>query len=121
MRLWKAHGLGNDYLVWEGGANILNKTRVQAICDRHYGCGGDGILERVPTKKGDYGVRIWNPDGSVAEKSGNGLRIFAHWLHYEQDAPKKFSIDTGFCLVQAEIVGENISIEMGTCHQKVNI
>ena len=113
MRLWKAHGLGNDYLVWEGGANILSKTRVQAICDRHYGCGGDGILERVPTKKGDYGVRIWNPDGSVAEKSGNGLRIFAHWLHYEQDAPKNFSIDTGFCLVQAEIVGENISIEMG--------
>ena len=79
VRLWKAHGLGNDYLVWEGGANILSKTRVQAICDRHYGCGGDGILERVPTKKGDYGVRIWNPDGSVAEKSGNGLRIFAHW------------------------------------------
>ena len=113
MRLWKAHGLGNDYLVWEGGANILDEARVQAICDRHCGAGGDGILEMVSSQKGDYGVRIWNPDGSVAEKSGNGLRIFAHWLHYEKNAPRIFSIDTGSCVVQAEILAQKISMEMG--------
>ena len=113
MRLWKAHGLGNDYLVWEGGANILDKPRVQAICDRHFGFGGDGILERIPSDRADYGVRIWNPDGSIAEKSGNGLRIFAHWLHYEKNAAKNFWIDTGFCIVQAQILDQKISIEMG--------
>ena len=113
MKLWKAHGLGNDYLVWEGDANILKKGLVQAICDRHCGMGGDGILEYLLTDGEDYSVRIWNPDGSIAEKSGNGLRIFAHWLHYKRGAPKSFGIDTGFCRVHARILDANISIEMG--------
>ena len=72
MQLWKAHGLGNDYLVWEGSANTLDEGQVRKICHRCKGVGGDGILEPIESKHADFGVRIWNPDGSVAEKSGNG-------------------------------------------------
>ena len=118
MQLWKAHGLGNDYLVWEGRANTLNEGQVRKICHRSKGVGGDGILEPTKSMCADFGVRIWNPDGSVAEKSGNGLRIFAHWLHYEKGAPHSFSIDTGFCIVHAHILETEISIEMGRAYWK---
>lgn len=83
----KSHGLGNDYLVIEPAqlpAGVaLTPATVRLICDRHRGVGSDGILELLPpTGEADrFGVRIWNPDGSVAEKSGNGIRIFAKYLY----------------------------------------
>ena len=113
MKVWKAHGLGNDYLVWEGNEGFLSAERVKTICHRHRGVGADGILEPTGLNNGVYGVRIWNPDGSVAEKSGNGLRIFAWWLHYEQGAPAQFDINTGFGIVHANLDKELVSIGMG--------
>ncbi|WP_196062035.1 MULTISPECIES: diaminopimelate epimerase [unclassified Serratia (in: enterobacteria)] len=74
------HGLGNDYLVCRRSvADRLSNQQIQRICDRHYGLGSDGLLIDiddldVPT------LRIINPDGSEAEKSGNGLRIYARYL-----------------------------------------
>lgn len=76
----RSHGLGNDYLVVDGKsfAVPLDAARIRAICDRHTGVGSDGILEAVSPPAGfDVAVRIYNPDGSEAEKSGNGVRIFA--------------------------------------------
>lgn len=116
MQIWKAHGLGNDYLVWEGKAKELNAQRVQKICHRTKGVGSDGILEPCDSAVADFGVRIWNPDGSIAEKSGNGLRIFAHWLHTYQGAPRVFRIDTGACQVDAEIFTDKIAIDMGMAY-----
>ncbi len=82
MRIAKGHGLGNDYLVVDR-ADLpwpLTAERTRHICDRHRGLGSDGILigdiAEIP-----FGLEILNPDGTVAEKSGNGLRIFAAWLH----------------------------------------
>ena len=84
----RSHGLGNDYLVVDGehfGVE-LTPARIVAICDRHTGVGSDGILERTAAPPGfDAAVRIYNPDGSEAEKSGNGTRIFA-----------KFCFDHGY-------------------------
>ena len=82
-RFWKGHALGNDYLVVDPRELSFRLTpgRVRALCDRHRGVGGDGLLERMPSRRADFGLRIWNPDGSQAEKSGNGLRIFARYLH----------------------------------------
>ncbi len=113
MQVWKAHGLGNDYLVWEGSESFLSIEIVKKLCHRHFGVGGDGLLEPFSSSLARYGVRIWNPDGSIAEKSGNGLRIFAWWLHYCRDAPSSFDIDTGFGVVQARVEGDIVSIEMG--------
>jgi diaminopimelate epimerase len=85
MHLIRSHGLGNDYLVLTSG-EPMSPARARALCDRHRGVGGDGVLEPVPTEDGVYGLRIWNPDGSLAEKSGNGLRIFAWFLHRHREA-----------------------------------
>lgn len=84
----RSHGLRNDYLVVDGArlGFALDPERIRRICDRYGGVGGDGILELVATPPGfDVAVRIYNPDGSEAEKSGNGARIFA-----------KFCIDHGY-------------------------
>ncbi|HWP35342.1 MAG TPA: diaminopimelate epimerase [Thermodesulfobacteriota bacterium] len=81
MRFVKSHGLGNDYLVlaaWELPAP-LDQAAVRLLCDRHVGVGADGLL-LVTGRTEPYGVRIFNPDGSEAEKSGNGLRILAKYL-----------------------------------------
>ena len=78
----KGHGLGNDYVVMNEvdlGRPLLSAAIVR-ICDRNWGVGSDGILLRVPSVRADFGLRIFNPDGSEAEKSGNGLRIFAKYL-----------------------------------------
>ena len=110
--LHKAHGLGNDYLIWVSGP-ALHADLVQRVCDRHRGVGGDGILEPTPTHRADHGVRIWNPDGSVAEKSGNGLRILAHWLATARDAGPSFHVDTGHDVVHCEVQGTHVIVEMG--------
>jgi len=76
----KYHGLGNDYLVCHRSvAEQLSIEQIRTLCHRHYGLGSDGLLidsgdQQNPT------LRIINPDGSEAEKSGNGLRIYARYL-----------------------------------------
>jgi len=82
MRFWKGQALGNDYLVVDQ-ADLpwpLTAARVRALCDRWHGIGSDGVL-LVDTAEAPYRLRIFNPDGSEAEKSGNGLRILAAYLY----------------------------------------
>jgi diaminopimelate epimerase len=78
----KSHGLGNDYIVIDPAKVPFAVTpeAVRLICDRHRGVGSDGILVVAPSSGADFGVRIFNPDGTEAEKSGNGARIFAKFL-----------------------------------------
>jgi diaminopimelate epimerase len=81
-RFTKGHGLGNDYLVMEERDLDfpLGPPAIRWICHRNWGVGSDGILLRTSSGVADVGLRIFNPDGSEAEKSGNGLRIFAKYL-----------------------------------------
>lgn len=111
MRLVRAHGLGNDYLVLEEGGPI-DADLARALCDRHRGVGGDGILEPADPGGADHGVRIWNPDGSVAEKSGNGLRIFARWLA-DRRAGTSFTVWTGTDTVTCRLAGDAVEVAMG--------
>jgi len=95
----KYHALGNDYIVVDLQSSGLRLTpsRVRALCDRHTGIGSDGILALMAAKRGadTFSVRILNPDGSEAEKSGNGLRILARFLHDFGYTPRhSFSIVT---------------------------
>lgn len=78
----RSHGLGNDYIVIDPKDIPFELTAeaVRLICDRNRGVGSDGILLVSPPDGADFGVRILNPDGSEAEKSGNGVRIFAKFL-----------------------------------------
>jgi diaminopimelate epimerase len=82
---FKFQALGSDYLVLDPTLAPLEMTPrlAQALCDRRHGIGSDGILLGplpVPGDAGAFGLRIFNPDGSEAEKSGDGLRIFARYL-----------------------------------------
>ena len=82
MRLSKWQALGNDYLLVEQAElrQPLTPDGVRELCDHHYGVGSDGLLEIVSADGGKAEIRIWNPDGSTAELSGNGMRIVAAWL-----------------------------------------
>jgi diaminopimelate epimerase len=99
----KGHGLGNDYIVLRRDdlPFDLSEASIVRLCDRNWGVGSDGILMLVTSRRADFGLRIFNPDGSEAEKSGNGLRIFAKWLrdhgHAKQDA---FTVETRGGVVQ---------------------
>jgi diaminopimelate epimerase len=58
----------------------FTKENIKLICHRHYGVGSDGILYGPIIAGGEIQLRIFNPDGSEAEKSGNGIRIFSRYL-----------------------------------------
>ncbi|MEC7947227.1 MAG: diaminopimelate epimerase [Myxococcota bacterium] len=115
MRLIKSHGLGNDYLVLDSGG-ALSAERVRTLCHRNEGIGADGILEPVGSDQADHGLRIWNPDGSQAEKSGNGLRIFARWLVDHRGAPAAFTVEVPAGIVSCSVDGETgrVTVDMGT-------
>jgi diaminopimelate epimerase len=115
MRLSKWHGLGNDYLLVEQAELPVPLTpeRVKRICDYHFGVGSDGILEVVSADDDTAEVIIWNPDGSVAELSGNGTRIAARWLARRAGADE-VRILVGPRMVLARLRGEReVEQEMG--------
>ena len=102
----KSHGLGNDYIVLDQAqlSRPLTPEAVRTICDYHFGVGSDGILLVVPGTEADFGVRIFNPDGSEAEKSGNGIRILAKFLYDHGYAPRpELTISTLGGLVRARL------------------
>ena len=103
----KSHGLGNEYIVLDQAAIDfeLTTTRIVQLCNIHIGIGSDGILLKVPTGKANFGLRILNPDGSEAEKSGNGLRIFAKYLYdYGFTDQRVFTINTLGGVVTAHVL-----------------
>ncbi|PHJ64593.1 diaminopimelate epimerase [Nostoc linckia z18] len=115
----KYHALGNDYLVIspENLAFELTPEKIQRICHRNFGIGSDGILfGPLPAKNAKFGLRIFNPDGSEAEKSGNGLRIFCRYLWDNQIVQEEeFEIDTLGGRVQGRVTesGRSVRVEMG--------
>ncbi|MDR7414858.1 MAG: diaminopimelate epimerase [Armatimonadota bacterium] len=120
-RFVKAHALGNDYLVVESQALPfpLTPEAIRRICDRHLGVGSDGMLVHVASHRADFGLRIYNPDGSEAEKSGNGLRIFAKYLYdHGFTRSTRFTVETpgGIVTCELEVVGGRvgqITVDMG--------
>ena len=117
----KSHGLGNDYIVMDlKKINFkLGKKRIKEICHRNYGIGADGILLLVNSKKADFGLKIYNPDGTEAEKSGNGLRIFSKYLYdYKYTKKRNFLIETKGGIVHSEVILKNkkikdVKVDMG--------
>jgi diaminopimelate epimerase len=82
MRFSKWHALGNSYLLVERAelGRALDSELARRLCDVRYGIGSDGVLEVVAVEGAQAEIVVWNPDGSVAEFSGNGSRIAAAWL-----------------------------------------
>lgn len=118
MKFHKYQALGNDYLVLEPTApGLPSPGLVRRICHRHFGVGSDGLLvEDIRNAAPPFLLRIINPDGSEAEKSGNGLRIFAKYLHDTgRVGSGTFEILTKGGLVQCQVQdgGALIHVDMG--------
>jgi diaminopimelate epimerase len=123
MRFHKYHALGNDYIVlhpadfptWKPAPTV---EQIRVVCHRNFGVGSDGILwGPLPSQQSEFGLRIFNPDGSEAEKSGNGLRIFSRFL-WDQGLVKAptFTVETPGGHVQSVIKEEGrlITVAMGS-------
>lgn len=118
----KSHGLGNEYIVLdkENLSFNLNENAIKTLCNINFGIGSDGILLKVDSDNADFGLKIFNPDGSEAEKSGNGLRIFCKYIYdYKFTNKKEFTVETKGGIVKAKIIETSkskakiISISMG--------
>ena len=109
MRFSKWHAHGNTYLLAE--AAELTPERVRELAR-----GADGIVEVVACEPDAVDVVIWNPDGSVAEMSGNGTRIAARWLAERVDA-RTIVVRTGGREVRARMLDDGrIEQQMGKVH-----
>ena len=119
MKFYKYHALGNDYIVLDPSeCKIeLNEEKIKIICHRNYGIGSDGILLGPIHNSGcDFSLKIYNPDGSEAEKSGNGLRIFSRYLLDKGLVGNQpFIIHTkgGDVTSQIKEGGRTVTVEMG--------
>lgn len=122
MNYSKYHAIGNDYLVIRPSdmEGELTPEMIRTICHRNYGVGSDGILlGPLESASCDFGLRIFNPDGSEAEKSGSGLRIFARYL-WDRNlvGAGSFTVLTLGGAVRCEVSGEgkSVKVEMGEVH-----
>ncbi|MGW8266398.1 MAG: diaminopimelate epimerase [Longimicrobiales bacterium] len=129
-RFFKGHGHGNDYLVFEEGCGWpVSSETVKRVCDRWRGPGSDGIVALLAgegpfkhrRKEDPFRLRMFNPDGSEFERSGNGLRVLGSYLfsrgRVREGEP--FPVEVGGERVQMEILGResgglvNVAVEMG--------
>ncbi len=119
MQFFKYHALGNDYLVLESNdiQRPLTPEVIFQICAPHFGIGADGILVRQPDPEpGRFEVQIFNSGGSEAEKSGNGLRIFARYLwdlKLVGEDPFQVNTQGGTVTCQLSQQGKTVAVDMG--------
>jgi diaminopimelate epimerase len=115
----KYHALGNDYIVIDPKnlPSPLAPAQVRTICHRNFGIGSDGILlGPLPAQNAKFALKIYNPDGSEAEKSGNGLRIFSRYLwDKKMVGGEEFAIQTAGGLVHSTVFdgGKMVRVGMG--------
>ncbi|HCR03799.1 MAG TPA: diaminopimelate epimerase [Gemmatimonadetes bacterium] len=118
---YKAHGLGNDYLVFEEGDGWRAEPEAVArLCHRREGLGGDGLVVVLRGATDPLGIRMFNPDGSEFERSGNGLRVLAAYLHYRGRVREDtFEVECGGDRIRMQVHsrGSNgrydVEVEMG--------
>jgi diaminopimelate epimerase len=124
---FKGHGLGNDYLVMEEATEpsasdtlVLRESAIRRICDRWRGVGADGIVVLLRGDRDPWGLRMFNPDGSEFERSGNGLRILASFLARRgRVGASAFGVEVGGSRISMTVHSASptgsydVSVEMG--------
>jgi diaminopimelate epimerase len=117
----KGHGTENDFVVLpdadgtvHGDADgEMSADRVRALCDRRAGIGGDGVLRAV--RRGDgWFMDYRNADGSVSEMCGNGVRVFARYLHEREGEAFPMRIQTRAGVKVVDRSGDELTADMGT-------
>jgi len=120
LRFRKYHGLGNDFLLFDGRTGEpklmtqLTPESVRSLCDRHFGIGADGILVLEHGENARFRMALINADGSPAEVSGNGLRCFLLFLRdIGEEISGPVQIETGAGISVAEVVGnDRVQVQM---------
>lgn len=117
MKFTKWHGCGNDFVfvhVPDGDVSPYT-AHCEAICDRHFGIGADGMIFVLPSDKADLKMRIFNADGSEAEMCGNGIRCFSLWAQeLGLVSGNTFSVETGAGILIPEILADGtVRVDMG--------
>ena len=116
----KYQGLGNDFILIDNrhtAEPVISPEQAIAMCDRHFGIGGDGVIFALPGKNTDYTMRIYNSDGSEPEMCGNGIRCLAKFiaeLEGNTEVNKSYKIDTlaGLIIPKLQSNGE-VTVDMG--------
>lgn len=109
--IMKMHGCGNDFVVMTDFGENITPEHAKIICDRHFGIGSDGLItvlhSRVPAAR--YRMKFFNPDGSLAEMCGNGIRCFAKYLVDTERTGSEMDVDTdaGIISPQIRVVGHS--------------
>lgn len=119
MQFTKMHGTGNDFVMVDARAADSNTdwpALAIAICDRHFGVGGDGLILALPpeTADADLRMRMFNPDGSEAEMCGNGIRCLARFAverGIAQATDGALLIETLAGLLRCELLGDGSVVE----------
>ncbi|MEI6531509.1 MAG: diaminopimelate epimerase [Chlamydiota bacterium] len=112
----KYQGAGNDFIVLDNRKNIftVDRAEIKKLCHRRLGIGADGIIWLTDSKTADFGMRIFNADGSEAEMCGNGVRCLAAFLRRSCISTKeKFSLETMQRQLTVTFQGSIIEVEMG--------
>jgi diaminopimelate epimerase len=117
----KAHGTGNDFVVIEdlGDRYRLTPEFVQAVCDRHFGIGGDGLIRIAPGRLARFSMDYRNADGSYAEMCGNGVRVVGKYLADREHVSGGFDLETGAGVKHLELHAaddgsiDQVTVDMG--------
>lgn len=113
IKFAKMVAAGNDFVIAENLKGNLSKL-AKEICQRKTGIGADGLLVLEKSRRADYKVRIFNPDGSEAEMCGNGSRCVALYIAQNKKPKKKhFILETLAGLIEAKVEEDNAFINMG--------
>jgi diaminopimelate epimerase len=113
MKFTKMHGAGNDFLLVEGNEGRDWLALSQAMCERHYGAGADGVMLVLASAKADVRMRLFNADGSEAEVSGNGVRCLVRYaVERGLAAPKggRVTIEAIHDVLEAEVEMDGPSV-----------
>jgi diaminopimelate epimerase len=120
LTFWKYHGLGNDFILFNGLEELdssdksesllkrLTPDHIQSLCNRHTGIGADGIIVALPVPGYDYRMVYYNADGQEAEMCGNGIRCLVAMLRDLGKDMAKVTILTGSGPVQAEALSNGL-------------
>ena len=115
MKFVKMHGTGNDFVLVEAQADERDWLRLaQAMCDRHFGVGADGLILVLPSSRADVRMRMFNPDGSEAEMCGNGLRCIVKYaveggLAHPRDG--RIDVETPAGVLSAQTFSDGRTVE----------
>jgi diaminopimelate epimerase len=115
MRFVKMQGTGNDFVLLEAHGDEQDWPRLaQAMCDRHFGVGADGIILVLPSSRADVRMRMFNPDGSEAEMCGNGLRCIVKYAvegGLARPREGRIDVETPAGVLAAQTFGDGRTVE----------